>query len=904
MPHDPNVPIPPLPPGALSVITTHQNADFDAVASMIAAGKLYPEAVMVFPGSQERNLRNFFIQSMIYLFNVARVKDIDLKKIRRLILVDTRQAERIGPLAEALTNEGLSIHIYDHHPDGPSDLHGELEMIGQAGANATLMTELLDAKGIALSPEEATVLAMGIYEDTGGFTFRSTTPRDLLAAARLLEKGADLVVVAEMISRELTAEQVSLLHEMIQSAEVHHVNGVDVVVTQAQTEQYVEELAVLVHKMMDMQNIHVLFALVLMENRVYLVARSRIARVNVAEVAQEMGGGGHPSAAAATIKDVTLTQAANQLHRVLAQVLGPVRTARDIMVFPVIHVSPDGSLQEARELMVRYDINVLLVIDTAGVLRGYISRQNVAKALHHGLPDYPVSEFMTTEFGVVNPEATFAQIQDLVVAQKQRVVPVVDQGRTVGVITRTDLLNILTSETNVPGSLIEEGSGGGRSRTKKILTLMRERLPKKFLDLLAELGRAAQDLGYGAYAVGGFVRDLLLRQENLDVDVVIEGDGIRFAESFASTRPDIRVRVHHKFNTAVLIWADGFKVDVTTARLEYYEHPAALPVVAGGSIHMDLYRRDFTINTLAVSLAPRNFGVVIDYFRGLRDLKEGFIRVLHNLSFVEDPTRVFRAIRFEQRFGFKIGKLTTTLIQNAVKHSFFLKLSGKRLSGEIRLILSEEDPAPAVARMAEFDLLKFIHPDLTFEKRARHVFKRIKTVRGWFSISHPKVAYRPWLVYFLGLVNGLGTEEMMGVCRRLSLHKDDIRVLVEEKPLADRGLGGMIRKKITQPSEVYQMLKDFSAETILFMMARTENEEIIRVLADHFSKDRHIRPDLSGEDLKVLGFVPGPLFKRILEDLLARRLNGELSGREEEIDYVRWNYDPSVVPEFPRKGKK
>ena len=424
--------ISPLPPGSLEVITTHVNADFDAVASMIAAGKLYPNAVMVFPGSQERNIRNFFVQSVIYLFNVAKVKDIDLSRVGRLILVDTRNAGRIGPLRDVLENDGLSIHIYDHHPQTPEDLRGEVEVVSPVGANATLMTEILMARGLPIKPEEATVFALGVYEDTGSFTFHSTTPRDYRAAAHLLEFGADLNVVSELISRELTVEQVALLNELLVSAVVHTINGLDIVITQATTDGYVDELAVLVHKMMDMKNLQVMFALVNMDGRIYLVARSRITRVNVGEIARQFGGGGHPAAASASIKDMTLTQVADQLVRILNLELGPTRTAADIMVYPVVSVSPDSSLTDARKLLIRYNINVLLVISDQGVIEGYISRQNVSKALYHGLPGFPVSEFMTTEFGMVSPEATFADIQDLIVEQKQRVVPVVRKGTVVG----------------------------------------------------------------------------------------------------------------------------------------------------------------------------------------------------------------------------------------------------------------------------------------------------------------------------------------------------------------------------------------------------------------------------------------------------------------------------------------
>ena len=880
---------PALANGSLEVITTHINADFDAVASMIAAGKLYPNALMVFPGSQEKNLRNFFIQSMIYLFNVAKVKDVDMEKVKRLILVDTRQPGRIGPLEKILSNEDLSIHIYDHHPGTPEDLKGEYEVIHQVGANATLMTEILKEQGVELTPEEATVLALGIYEDTGSFTFRSTTTRDFMAAAELLNQGADLNTVSEMLTRELTVNQVDLLNELIKSAKTHIINGVEVVITEAITSEYIDEMAVLVHKMMDIQNLQVLFAVVEMDGRVYMVCRSRLPTVNVGEIAQAMGGGGHESAAAATIK-MTLPQAIITLNRVLNQYLGPTRTARTVMSYPVISVTPDSSLKDARKMLVRYDINVLLIVDETQNIKGFISMQNVEKALLHGLTSYPVRDLMTTEFEVVGPDATFQEIQSVIVEQKQRILPVAENGKPIGVITRTDLLNILASETNMPGSAISETADQAIGRTKKILNLLNERLPKPIVNLLADLGRTADSLEYNAFAVGGFVRDLILRLNNLDIDVVVEGDAIRFAEVFAKTRPEVRVRQHRKFNTAVLIFPDDFKIDVTTARMEYYESPAALPVVESSSLRLDLYRRDFTINTLAVSLNSKGFGTVIDYFRGLKDIKDGYIRVLHNLSFVDDPTRVFRAIRFEQRFGFKIGKLTTNLIQNAVKNDFFSRLSGKRLSGEIRMILQEEDPGPAAARMAEFDLLKFIQPGIVYDRRTSDVFRRIKKVRDWFDLTYISEPYEAWLIYLMGLLDGLGRMEMSGLCKRLALRKHEIKVLVEEKPQADMAMKWLHRKKNIRPSEIYKLLSTLSNESVLFMMAKTTKDEATRAMADFFTRLRRLKTDISGKDLIDMGLSPGPDFKTILDGLLEARINGIVNNREEELEFIHRFY--------------
>jgi len=274
----------------LTVITTHTNADFDAMASLLAAQKLYRGARVVFPGSQEKNLRNFFINSMVYLYNMADIKEIVFDRVKRLVLVDTRQPGRIGKLAELLDRPGIEIHIYDHHPPMPRDITGHTEICRLTGATVTILTEILQNKKIDISPDEATVMCLGIYEDTGSFTFPSTTEADFTAAAYLLSKGANLNIVANLITREIDPDQVQLLNDMIQAAAPYHINGVEVVVTSVTTDKYITDFAFLVHKMVRMENLDAIFALARMGNKVYIVARSRIPEVDVGIIAAPLGG--------------------------------------------------------------------------------------------------------------------------------------------------------------------------------------------------------------------------------------------------------------------------------------------------------------------------------------------------------------------------------------------------------------------------------------------------------------------------------------------------------------------------------------------------------------------------------------------------------------------------------------
>jgi tRNA nucleotidyltransferase (CCA-adding enzyme) len=738
----------------IEVITTHMNADFDALASMLAAKKLYPGALIVFPGSQEKNLRNFFLHTSSYLFDFVRLKDIDFTRIKRLILVDTRQKKRIGKFKKLLERNDLEIHIYDHHPSSDDDIKGDVEFIREYGAGTSMMTEILREREIKITPDEATLMSLGIYEDTGSFTYSSTRAEDYRAAAWLFEQGASLNTISDMLTRELTAEQIWLLNDLMTSAIKHNINGVEVVITKVTSEKYIGDFAVLVQKFMEMENLNVIFAITQMENRIYLVARSRIPEVNVAEIAFEFGGGGHPQAASATISDKTLIQAEEELNDLLLSRISFERLAKDIMTSPVIHIFPDAAIREAAELLANYSINAVMVVDGEATLKGYITRTMVDRALSLGLEKRPVKEYMNVEFSHVGPDATLSEIRDLIINNKVKTLPVLKGRRLLGVITRTDLLTILLDRTSTPEFLYDSEDIPAFVRKKNIANILIERLPRGISSILRELGEIADEIDVNAYLVGGLVRDVILKRKNLDVDIVIEGDGIQFAKAFAE-HASAKVRSYPRFGTAVVIMPDGFKLDIATARIEHYESPAAPPEVMLSSIKRDLFRRDFTMNTLAVHLNKAHYGTLVDYFGGMRDIKERSIRVLHNLSFVEDPTRILRAIRFEQRFGFKIGKLTESLIQNAIDIRCFENLSGQRFFSELRLIFMEEDPIRIMERMNGLKLLRYISPELKFTEELRDVLTRIRGILVWFNLLYLGVSYEPWKVYFLGLTSYL-----------------------------------------------------------------------------------------------------------------------------------------------------
>lgn len=866
----------------MDVITTHLNADFDALASMVAAKRFYPEAVIVFPGSQEKGVRDFLEVSRLNL-DFKKLKEINLKEVRRLILVDVRTPSRIGHFSAILQKKGLEIHIYDHHPPTDEDIKGSIEVIEPVGATTTLFIEMLQHKRLKITPEEATLFALGIYEETGSLTFPTTTPRDLLASAYLLRRGANLKVVSSFITRELRAEEIELLNELIHSSRDYVIHDIRIKIATASRENYIGDVAYLAHKLRDIEDVDVVFLVIMMEERVHIIGRSHVPEVDVYEILQGFGGGGHRAAASAVVRNMTIEEVEEGLLALLKEKIHPVKTARDIMTSPVKCISWNSTVAMAEKTMTRYGVNVLPVLKDS-TYKGIISREGMEKAIFHGFAKSRVHEFCSTDVSTVDPSTPTSKIETLMIERNQRFMPVIEKNKIVGAITRTDLLrslyeSLLRKERITSGETLTEKPSIGKNLTP----LMRTKFPEEIYNLLKLCGEVAKDIGFSAYLVGGSVRDLLRGEANLDIDIVIEGDGIAFAQELGK-RLNIKVRSHQRFGTAVVI-TDFLKFDVATARTEYYETPAALPRVEMSSIKKDLYRRDFTINTMAIKLNPEDFGKLIDFFGGQRDIKEKTIRVLYNLSFIEDPTRAFRAIRFSERFGFKLSRHTTNLIKTAVRINLFDKLSGSRLYDELSLLFMETEPIKALRRLSELNLIKFIHPNIRITKGLEETFRSIEETISWFKLQFFEEDVNRSHLFLMAILDELKKPERIRLLQRLFVPpgaRDEILNGIEQSiRILSELRGGADNKKI------YYTLKSTSIQTILFTMAKAKDERQKKAISLYLTTLRNIKPSLTGNDLKKMGYAPGPTFRKILTSLLDARLEGKIKSREEEIEFVK-----------------
>jgi tRNA nucleotidyltransferase (CCA-adding enzyme) len=843
---------------AETVIATHGNTDFDAFAAMLAARRLYPEAVACVAGSLNRNVREFYRLHADEL-GVVEASRLELDAIRRLIVVETTHAARLGELEPVALDPAVETIVFDHHAgDTPDWAAPEHTVLSEDGALTTTLVGVLAERELAVTPLEATAFALGIHEDTGSLMYPTATQRDAEALAWCLRHGARQELLAEFLHSPLTEEERELLSALLGALEAHELAGVEVLVGAVAWPRYVDGVSNLAHKVVDLTDCKALALLVEMEQRVFAVARSRTPVVDAAEIAGLLGGGGHAQAASAILKG-TLDEARSRLVHGLPTAARKPVTARQIMSSPARTVPPDESVTRALVACQRHGQSGILVAQDDRLV-GAVGREDLDRAVAHGLSHAPVKGIMSSQVAACDEETPLAELQRMVAAGEDRIAVLRDE-RIVGVVTRSDLLRALGEQAVAP------------ERPGVLLTDELARLER--LQPVFEAVAAVSEPFEGVYLVGGTVRDILLGEPSFDVDIAVEGHAIALAQALADALGG-RVRAHRKFGTAVVIYGDDERVDVVTARTEFYDAPAALPTVEHASIREDLFRRDFTINAMAVSLRGADLGRLVDPFGGRRDLDAKTIRVLHNLSFIDDPTRIFRAIRYENRYGFRMDDHTLRLARGCIEMGLVGDLSSARLRDELEALLEEDELGHTIPRLAELGADTAIHPHLAADDEAVSLLRRLTELRDRYELDLPS-----WRLGLTVLARRLPPDEVYDWLQRLKVRRRDAERIAAAVTVGPRLVERL--EKGAAPAEVVALADPYAPDAPLFALALADLEP----LHAYFERLRDVRLEVSGADLAELGLAESPRVGEILAELRRRKLNGELDGRDSELAAAR-----------------
>lgn len=858
----------------MQVVVGHANPDFDAYAATVAATKLFPGAKGVFLGTQNSNVRTFHNLHEEFLGFVD-LRGLDLEEITHLIMVDTRDPGRIGEFHEVALRAGVEVTVYDHHPPAEGDIAGADDRSMQVGATTSILVHEIRRRGISLTPLEASVMLLGIHEDTGSLTYPSSTSYDADAAAFLMAAGADMEVLNQFLSRALDLQQRQLLQALTQSLEIWRINGQEIAVGWAVADEYVDSASVLTHYIVEDMGYRVAVAVVQMPERTLVVARSRMHEVDVGAVMTRIGGGGHAQAASAGFRSAGVSEALVMVKEALeAEVRHPL-TARDIMSSPVRTITPSRTMQDAADMMARWGHGGLPVV-TRGSLAGLVTRKDVDKAMRHQLAHAPVKGFMARDVTVVPPETDLLELERLMAGQGIGRIPVVEDHRLLGIVTRKDLLRSEHGDEYLDRRMPH----GSAQATARFLQSIDSLLPDDAREALHTMGRLAEESDLRAHVVGGFVRDMLLGRRNLDIDVVVEGDGVAFAER-AAAQLGGRVKVHRRFGTAVLVLSRTLHMDVTSARTEYYTRPGALPTVERSSLRQDLFRRDFTVNAMAASINPGSFGLVADPFAGLRDLERGTLRVLHSMSFVEDPTRVLRAARFETRFGFALDGSSEALARQAVAMKMLDEVSGARIREEMLDIIDEESPSEAFRRLGELGVLSVL---LYEGARPDRVLSAMEaTERGYRAlVGHYQRPPRRRVALIAAIAHGSSRPQAEHWLRHLRFGREygEPTLAVAEKLPS---LLAMLKdRRGMRDSRLYYALHGLPDEAlpVLWGIGSERVRERVERFLDVLSRTR---PAVCGDDLISMGLQPSPAFSAILAQARTDRLDGKAVGRDAEL---------------------
>ncbi len=857
----------------MRIILTHEQADFDALASLCGASLLDKHSIPVLPRRINRNVRSF-ITLYGADFSFVDPRDLPSGKVEHVTLVDTQSMVTLKGMSKKTT-----VNVVDHHPlrSGlPDDWQVSIEEIGAA---TTVLVEAMQVGNNSLTSLQATLLLLGIYEDTGSLTYSRTTPRDVRAAAWLLEQGASLNIAADFLNPPLSTDQRELYEELLDNAQTHHINGHRIIVACGDASQMDEEISTLAHKLRDLLDPDALFVVVSTQDGIRIVARSTSDAIDVSDVASEFGGGGHSRAAAALIRHgespsgmtqvEALKEACEKLLKVLHVYVQPSVTVAQIMSRGPQLLAPETPGEEAAQMMQRSGFEGYPVVDDGKVV-GLLTRRTVDRALAHKL-NLTAASLMNAGEVIVSPHDLLQYLQARMMDSGWGQIPVVDDsGHVIGIVTRTDLL-----ETLAPPET--------RNGDKNLAALLEKVLPDAQVELIRTVAAEANAQTMAVYIVGGFVRDLLLEHSSQDFDVVVEGDAISLGKALGKKYGG-RVTSHKRFGTAkwfvkefALDSREDFPdfLDLISARTEFYEHPTALPTVERGSIKLDLHRRDFTINTLALRLDGHHYGELHDYWGGLADLERGIVRVLHSLSFVDDPTRMLRAVRYEQRYDFEIEARTRELIEEA--RPMLEKLSPERVRHELDRILDEPNWFEMLTRLDKLRLLTAIHPDLP------------PPTLGFSSPTDDELAsYTPpgmlppkrtlaWLLW-LSPVKPATIKTLSG---RLRFPVALTKLISAASNLRD-DLPSLVGSK---PSVWVDRLEDVP-DLAIYAVSLSVKGEAKKTLRSYLENWKHIEPKTTGHDLKARGLPPGPKYQSILRQLRNAWLDGKVKSEKEEVELL------------------
>ncbi|SJZ35529.1 tRNA nucleotidyltransferase (CCA-adding enzyme) [Cetobacterium ceti] len=832
----------------MEIITTHHLTDLDGFASLILANKLHPKAKIILPTTLGNNVKKLF-SLFKEILNFNTIEDINLKYIKKIILVDTSGPTRIDPFDKILDN--VELVIYDHHPRNKiNSKYCSIDVSQKYGSNTSYLLDLCihNIPNFHLKKYELDISLLGIYEDTGNFLFPTTTFLDFKMASFLVEHGGNIRMIKDFTTSTLTYKQENILKTLIKNTHFFYFGKETIGFSKISSENFIGGINELIDNLMLIQNCNSYFIFVESKNKISIIGRSNSEHINLENVFHGMGGGGFSSAYSTTYKNGNISKAQKLIKEKLNNLMAKEKTAYDIMSSPVKVIDSSTTLKDAYILSERTGHSGFPIIENHKLV-GVISKKEINRFINHNLGHFPVKKYMNKNLIVGNKNFSLSKLKNLIIENNIGRIPILDNNKIIGIVTRTDILNAFYEDYNI-------------DKTKEIsLEIINQNfilnLPSEIQNILSQIKAVSKLLNEKVYLVGGIVRDLILNLPNEDIDIVVENDANNFAKNLSEFLPTAKIRIHDQFKTATIFLENGLSIDIATLRSEYYEYPTALPIVTQGTIKDDLFRRDFTINALAIDISHNNFGKLLDFFKGYNDIKNKNIKIIHNISFIDDPTRIIRACRFASRYNFTIENETHDLILDAIEMGILERLSWNRLKNEFQYILEDKNPSKGILLLNKYNLLKLFHDNIILDKS---LLKKLNLANKFKNIFAIKLEY--WIVFLLVLTSQLNSKELEIIFLKFGFSKNFInkhKFGIEKRKILLEELNSKNKN-----SEIYSLLKNIPEEVLILLILESTRENKVKIKSYLFNLKGKVAI-IKGRDLLELGLESGPHLKEYIE---------------------------------------
>lgn len=613
------------------------------------------------------------------------------------------------------------------------------------------------------------------------------------------------------------------------------------------------------------------------DNYITVYGFSFLDQINMNEVFNSFNGEGDSKIYSFTIKEKNIDKLIEKIINEIREFYIPLLKAKDIMSSPVRTILSNEPIEKVYRIMIQTGHNGFPVIEKDELI-GIVTKKDIEKAINHGIGKNPVKEIITKNIISVSPEDSIEKIRHIMIENGIGRVLVIDNNNIlIGIITRSDLIKGKIFHKSRPQIIIDYKE---ELHKYNILKKMTEVIPVKYMNLLRLLGVYGSELNMSVYVVGGFVRDLLLGRKNFDIDIVVEGDGLKYAK-YASKNLRTTFVEHSEFHTGSLFFKDGFRIDIATARTEYYEKPADLPKIELSTIKKDLYRRDFSINAMAIKINSEEFGVLLDFFGCKKDLDRGIIRILYNLSFIEDPTRILRAIRFKKRFNFNIEDRTLELLKSAVRNNYIEKVTGMRLREEFEKILNERNIIESIDEMGNLQILDHLFLYSKYKKEKSIKFKKILEFYSWIKERVPEYTFKVKL-FHLFLYSYLLFENEQAMIYSFERYGLPKKFLNNINKLESSIFELNKLKSDSEYSDFYKILNGFDNE-LLIVVAGHINDNLIQKYKGYLIKMSDFKLNIDGKDLIKLG-IKGKLIGEILNEIKMKKLDNKIQNEKEYLN--------------------